>query len=168
LWVRFPTREQENLVVPMFDDEVGQFLALGGGLHLERAISRYEQMLATPTGADHTLAVAFRARLLLQKSRGFKRIVPARGRGRRKLTVLPPEPDEQGLIGLLGLGSNERASALSNIFFGRVASVLWHLTRRANKKKEAEEVKRHTLRVLREEHMKPATERDFRKQAFPS
>lgn len=164
LWVRYPDREIEKLVVPLFDDRFGRFLAVGGGPHLERAYRLHEQLISTPVGKKHPAALAFVARDVVQSARGFKRLQGGR--------IYPRKPkvkvkDIQAILASpLAHRVQRIVSQLPNFLFLRVAATLWKALAGAGEKKEAAGVKHHTLAYLRQQNLRPDTEAQLQKQHF--
>ena len=90
--VGYPTRLEEEVADQLFDREVGLFLTLGGGEHLEAGKRRLESI--SEQYADHPLSAHAKLALRLNALKGQKRINPKRGTLELVKTSFPEDTDK--------------------------------------------------------------------------
>jgi hypothetical protein len=105
IFIRYPTPDVEDAVVPALSEEVAAYMALGGGYHLHGARARLQALSdALPY---HPLAKYFRLYEGMIKARGFTRLTTDRKGFQR---VLGPNPDPIELVQALDIGQRTKSA----------------------------------------------------------
>ncbi len=139
IWVRFPSRELESLVVPTFDDECGRFLAIGGGPHLRKAHKLFRELGRRDPRL--TLCHLYQSVDAIQKSQGFKKL--SRG---NKLKIDSPEFLEKRVRQLIGVDEDGRSchqrANIPNFLYSDLCSILWSFHMDQSEESKARTLKR--------------------------
>jgi hypothetical protein len=106
IWIRYPTREVENAIVPTFDDSVGQYLSVWGSYSLQAAVDKRTKQLRTrESKSAHPLAVELERCRTLLEIRGGRTAFARAANTRMRYTRKEPRFDEHTLSrGLSVLG----------------------------------------------------------------
>jgi hypothetical protein len=185
LWVRYPTADEENVVVPTFDDSVSAYLSVGGHPDLTGAVTRLERFLADPSNTRdgkllptaHPLAFYYcRCRAL--RSLTEQHSLKGNG-GRPALETIPPKPDDYTLFReSLGLDANFNLRPdtvklpLSNLIVGTLGRRLGEALKQEERTRDMRTALRSVRTYLRQsnDNKAEATVRAFdrhRKQPPP-
>jgi hypothetical protein len=147
IWVRFPSRELENLVVPTFDDECGRFFAIGGGPHLRKAHKLFRELARR--NPKLTLCHLYQSIDAIQKSQGFRTL--ARG---NKLKFHDPKILDGQISHLIGVDGDchpchDRAN-VPNILYADLCSILWHFHMDQSEEPKARTLKRTFVNEMKQ------------------
>lgn len=168
IWVRYPTREQENLIVPTFTAEIGRFLALGGLSVFQEVRADLEALEDDSRMNQHPLTMELRARHLVQSALGQKRLIRKSKAKKESVIFEAPTPQVSELRKLVGLEPELQQTTLSNIQFGETVGVLWNVLDDQNASREKRMLKQHALTYLRKQRIKKPAERQFQQAVFKS
>lgn len=170
LWVRYPDRATEDLVVPTFDEECGRFLAAEGGPQFRKAhgILRELQERSASEWAygPHPLVQYYLAMDSIQKSREFKDA----GRGQR-WKVIQPSICYDTFADLIGINADGRSCSrramIPNFTYSRLCAALWQYLYRDGDETRARRIKSVAKKELMQtQRMKLYTMRDWNRSYF--
>jgi hypothetical protein len=171
LWIRYPERSIENLIIPAFDDEVGKYLAFGGTdtrHHLPKAKATLDALVDNigkrGFPKDHPLADAYQASESLVSARGFRDLDREAS---RLVETVPPQPNIEAFHKALGLNKDLKIDdlpSLSNLLFGQLAGILTRALVKDGKKEESKRVLDEVVRHLKKHEMPEWAVKEYKKQ----
>jgi hypothetical protein len=152
LWVRYPTDEVEDLVVPTLDDEVREYLALREGHHLGRARDKLNAFVQEMQGRglDHPLASTYGQIAYGESLREFKTLDHAARRIKRDREPAPKPALAQAALKMKADYSlaDPFGSALPNLAYGRLVTQLVDQLRAAGEGPHADRAAASAVEVL--------------------
>jgi hypothetical protein len=180
LWVRYPTSEEEDLVVPTFDERVATYLSVGGHPAMVEAINILDDFVdrAGGAGGDELPAKIHPLVYQYDRCRAHRCTEPQftfRRRGRRR-TAVPTEsnPENYRLFRkTLGLNAEyrlrpeslESGVPLSNLGYGSLAQELIDSLRDERREREANTVAAAVRTYLNQRNHKPGARKGAQSMA---